>query len=223
MDSRSSISAWIAGLKGGQAEAVQKLWERYSTRLVELARQRLNDVPKHLADEDDIAQSVFSSLWRGAKAGRFDQITNRDELWWLLVAITRQKTVDHMRRETALRRGSGKVRSESAFSEGYDGESYFSLDHLIGEDPTPEFLVALEEQQQRLMNLLRDDGVRRVASARIEGYTVNEIAEELSISTRSVERKLQLIRNRSRQPQIVGLPHLAHRALANLLDELEPP
>jgi DNA-directed RNA polymerase specialized sigma24 family protein len=36
--------------------------------------------------------------------------------------------------------------------------------------------------------------LREIALARVEGYTVQEIAERLEISKRSVERKLDLIR-----------------------------
>lgn len=191
----SSISEWIIGLRDADAEAAQELWNRYADRLVDLARRRLGNAPKRAADEEDIALSVFHSLCRGAESGRFDDIKNRDDLWWLLLAITKQKTVDYMRRETAQKRGGGQVQAESGFSHDDDGSKGFTLDHLVGQEPTPEFLVSLEEQNERLLGRLRDDKLRKIAVSRIEGYTVAEIATDLSISTRSVERKLQLIRS----------------------------
>ena len=195
----SSVSQWIAGLKEGEAEAMQRLWARYSARLTELAQQRLQGAPKRAADEEDIAQSVFHALCRGAVAGRLENISNRDELWWLLLSITKQKIVDHIRRENAEKRGAGRVRQETELCGPEDEGGTFSLDNLIGEEPTGEFLAILGEEHQRLLHLLRDDRLRKIANARIEGYTNPEIAEELSISTRSVERKLQLIRNRWEQ------------------------
>jgi DNA-directed RNA polymerase specialized sigma24 family protein len=45
-----------------------------------------------------------------------------------------------------------------------------------------------------LLGLLRDDVLRQIALLRIEGYQVEEIAATIGISTRSIERKLQLIR-----------------------------
>src|SRR4051794_28659879 len=92
-----SVSQWIAHLKEGKAEAARQLWERYALRLVEVARKRLGDAPKRLADEEDVAASVFHSVCRGAAAGRFQDINNRDELWWVLLAITKKKVVDHLR------------------------------------------------------------------------------------------------------------------------------
>jgi RNA polymerase sigma factor (sigma-70 family) len=194
--SENSVSAWIAGLKASEADAAQKVWERYAIRLVELARRKLGSAPKGIADEEDIAQSVFRSVCRGAAAGRFENVKNRDDLWWLLLAITKQKVVDHIRRETAQKRGTGRVQSEAALAAHADDSKGFTLDQLVGEEPTPEFLVILDEQNQRLLGLLRDDRLRQIAISRIEGYTVPEIAAELAVSTRSIERKLQLIRSK---------------------------
>jgi RNA polymerase sigma factor (sigma-70 family) len=189
-----SVSQWIAHLKEGKADAAQRLWERYAMQLVDLARRRLNDAPKRIADEEDIAASVFHSLCRGAAAGRFQDVKNRDELWWLLLAITKQKVADHIRRETAQKRGGGRIQSETALSGQPDDSHGFTLDKLMSDEPSPEFIVELQEQNDRLLGLLRDDNLRHIALSRIEGFTVPEIASDLRVSTRSIERKLQLIR-----------------------------
>lgn len=191
---QASVSAWIAGLKGSELEAAQKLWERYATQLVELARRKLGQAPRGIADEEDIAQSVFQSVWRGAAAGRLENVKSRDDLWWLLLAITKQKVVDHIRRETSLKRGSGRVHSETATAVQTQAGQKFSLDQLVSELPTPEFIAILNEQNFRLLGNLRDDQLRQIAIARLEGYSVGEIASQLAVSTRSIERKLHLIR-----------------------------
>ncbi len=195
-DSQShSVSRWIDGLKGGDAQAAQQLWEHYYVRLTELARQRLRGVPNVAADEEDIAQSVFHALYRGAEAGRLSKVNGRDDLWWILLTITRHKAVDHIRREIAEKRGGGQVHNEVDLRGDASDSQAFSLDNLIGDEPTPEFLVIMDEQHRHLLGLLRDDRLRKIANARIEGYTNAEIASDLSVSTRSVERKLQLIRS----------------------------
>src|SRR5689334_16149018 len=99
-----SISEWLGRLKSGEAVAAQKLWDRYSAKLIRLAKQRLAKTPPGISNEDDLALSVFGSIFRGAAAGRFEEITTRDELWWLLLAITKQKVVNYVRRESALKR-----------------------------------------------------------------------------------------------------------------------
>lgn len=194
MSAAQSVSHWIAQLKEGHQDAVQCLWERYAGKLVEHARRRLKNAPKRAADEDDIVVGVFHSLCRGAAAGRFENVKNRDDLWWLLLAITKQKVVDHVRHETAQKRGAGWERLASNANGGADGSYIDALEQLIGDEPSPDFAVMLAEQHQRMLDLLRDDCLRQIANARIEGLTTSEIAEELKLSTRSVERKLQLIR-----------------------------
>jgi RNA polymerase sigma factor (sigma-70 family) len=196
--SSQSVSYWIAHLKNGNLDAVQQLWNRYAERLVNVAQQRLRHAPKHLADEEDVAASVFQSLCRGAVAGRFQDVKDRDDLWWLLLSITKQKAVNHIRRETAQKRGSRQTHAESDL----DGEREiggFSLDQLMGDEPTPDFLAMLDEQFERLMNLLRDDTLRSIALLRIEGYTMQEVADLMGTALRTVERKAQLIRTRWQQ------------------------
>jgi DNA-directed RNA polymerase specialized sigma24 family protein len=194
MSTDQSVSQWISHLKEGNADAAQCLWERYAMQLMELARRRLKDAPKRVADEEDVAASVFHSLCRGAAAGRFQRVKNRDDLWWLLLAITKQKVVDQVRRESAQKRGAGRVQLETCLNGNSNDSHRFSLDHLVGAGPTPEFVVMLEEQHSRLLGLLRDDRLRQIASFRIEGYTVPEIADDFHVTTRTIERKLQLIR-----------------------------
>src|SRR3989304_757042 len=138
MSTTPSVSQWISHLKEGNADAAQRLWERYAMRLVELARRRLKDAPQRVADEEDIAASVFHSLCPGAAAGRFQNVKNRDDLWWLLLAITKQKVVDHVRRETAQKRGAGRVQLESGLNGNADDSHGFALDRLVGDEPTPE-------------------------------------------------------------------------------------
>jgi DNA-directed RNA polymerase specialized sigma24 family protein len=126
--------------------------------------------------------------------GRLENVQNRDDLWWLLLAITKRKVVDYIRHETAQKRGAGRILPESELNANVDDSKGFALDQLIGDELTPEFVVMLEEQHNRLLGMLRDDRLRQIAVFRIEGFTVPEIAADLRLSTRSIERKLQLIR-----------------------------
>jgi RNA polymerase sigma factor (sigma-70 family) len=189
--SSNSITREIAALKDGQSDAAHRLWERYFDNLVQLARRRLGTAPRGIADEEDVALSVFHSLCNGAASGRFRRLTDRNDLWVLLLALTKCKAIDLVRRENALKRGGGRVVSVSATGQQ---KSSFDLRELISAEPTPEFALLLEEEHQRLLELLQDDKLRKVAMLRIEGYSNTEIAEDLGVSRRAVERKLHLVR-----------------------------
>jgi hypothetical protein len=63
----NSVSQWIANLQLGDADAVQRLWDRYFEELVKFARERLGASPRQARDEEDVALSVFDSFCRGAE------------------------------------------------------------------------------------------------------------------------------------------------------------
>jgi RNA polymerase sigma factor (sigma-70 family) len=195
-DTTESISDWLRQLKAGEAEAAQKLWDRYSAELVRVARQRLGSSPRGAGDEEDVALSVFRSIFRGAAEGRFDHISNRDELWWLLLSIAKRKAVDHIRRETAQKRHIPRVKTGFEYAAGTPAALQISLSELVSATPAPDFLVALEEQYLRLLDMLRNDQLREISVLRIEGYTVEEIAARIGIGRRAIERKLKLIRSK---------------------------
>ena len=50
-------------------------------------------------------------------------------------------------------------------------------------------------ETKELLNQLDDDTLKLVARRRLEGFTNNEIAEELGCVPRTVERKLERIRS----------------------------
>jgi DNA-directed RNA polymerase specialized sigma24 family protein len=65
---------------------------------------------------------------------------------------------------------------------------------LLGREPAPELAVQLAEDFRRLTEALSTHSLRTVALMRLEGHTTSEIGRRLAISSRSVERKLHLIR-----------------------------
>lgn len=190
--SAGSVSGWIAGLKQGDPGAPERLWDRYCDRLVVLARRRLGSSPRRVADEEDVALTVFHSLCRRAAQGRFAGLKNREDLWALLVGITRQKVIDQRRHELRQKRGGGQVREASAIRG--NGDEEFALDQVVADDPTPVSLAIMVEEHQRLLNALPDAICRQIALGKLDGVLNAELAERLGISLRSVERKLEFIR-----------------------------
>ena len=189
-----SVSHLIAQLKDGEQISIQQLWGlqrpigKSRAPKTEWCAGRKLPMKKILAE-------CFLSFYRGATAGRLENVLNRDDLWWLLIGITKQKTSNLIRYETALKRGGGKLVDEAAIQNNLQGNLGFDLELFASEQLSPDFIVALEDQGRFLLELLRDDQLRFIATARIEGYSVLEIADKLKITTRSIERKLQLIRN----------------------------
>jgi RNA polymerase sigma factor (sigma-70 family) len=191
MSSSGSVSGWIAQLREGDQEAAQQLWERYFRRLVGLARGQLANGPKRMADEEDVALSAFASFCRRLEEGYFPRLTDRDELWSLLVTITQRKALALRKREHRQKRGGGHVRGDSALllAEGAHGWA-----EVLSREPTPAFAAEMADQYRRLLGLLDSDEQRRIVQWKLEGYTNAEIAERLGCVVVTVERRLRLIR-----------------------------
>lgn len=186
MSSSNSVTTWIGALKAGNAEAASWLWAQYFARLVELARDRLRGLSRRASDEEDVALSAFHSFWQALGEGRYARLDNRDDLWQLLVMHTARKAVDQRRFQQRKKRGGA--------SSGLQGEAAeVALQTVVGQEPDPQFAALVVEEYQRLLALLEED-IRPVALRKLEGYTNEEIAAQLEVSLRTVERKLSVIR-----------------------------
>jgi len=195
MSSSESVSEWLQNLKQRDSYAAQCLWQRYVERLIRLAHRKLGNAARRVADEEDVVVAAFASFCRGAEAGRFSKLDDRDDLWQVLVVLTERKAIDQMRREQAAKRGAGDVRGESVFAgDELDDASVAGLAQVVDGEPNPEFAARVTEQLERLLASLGDDTRRRIALARMEGYTNEEIAQLTGTSLRTVERRLSLIR-----------------------------
>jgi RNA polymerase sigma factor (sigma-70 family) len=185
-----SISVWIKQLKDGDAEAAQRLWNRYYERLINLARKKLQDSPRRASDEEDVVQSAFKSFCLRAQAGLFPDLRDRESLWPLLVVMTARKAANQRKHERRAKRGSGAVRTAS--DQGQDDADYFA--QIIAQEPSPEDGAVFFAELERFMDSLDDPTHRVIVLWKLEERTHVEIARHLDCSLTSVERKVRLIR-----------------------------
>lgn len=185
----NSIVQCIDLLRCGDHGAAERLWQRYIQRLVGLARTKIGGGPRRAADEEDVALSAFDSFCRRAGRGQFPRLSDGDDLWQVLVVITERKAIDLMRREGRKSRGEGKVKSLSDDAAGGP-----SAADVVDRGPTPEFAAQAADEFRRLIGLLSDDSLKKVALWKMEGDTNRQIAERLGCIEQTVERKLRSIR-----------------------------
>jgi DNA-directed RNA polymerase specialized sigma24 family protein len=190
MSAEESVSQWLGRLQQGEREAAEKLWGRYFRRLVGLARQKLEGLPRRAADEEDVALSAFHSFCRGAEKGQFPRLTSRDNLWLLLVTITVRKAQRLARHEGRQKRGGYHVLDQSVL-----GSDELGLGELLSTAPSPEFAAQVAEEYRALLARLPQGDLPAVAQWKMEGFSNEEIAANLGCALRSVERKLRVIRS----------------------------
>jgi DNA-directed RNA polymerase specialized sigma24 family protein len=142
-----------------------------------------------------VALSAFDSFCRGAQAGRFPQLHDRNNLWPLLTIITARKALDLVHHNRRQKRGGGHVRGESALLGLPTGSAVGAgIEQVVGAEPTPAFAAEVAEECQRLLNHLGEDALRTIAVLKLEAYTDKQVAARLGCGVRTVERKLERIR-----------------------------
>ena len=187
----ASVSEWVQALRVEADESsARKLCDRYFKGLVEVAARRL---PKHRRrdfDEEDVALSAFHSFCQGVQGGRFDELSNRNDLWALLTTLTARKAAHRMRAAMAEKRGEGRIAGESVF-ENMPGQG---IDAAAASNLGPAFIAEVGEQSKLLIDALTDDTLVELALLKVSGHSNEEVAQRLSCGVRTVERRLRLIR-----------------------------
>lgn len=194
------VTVWIAQLHGCDEVAAKKIWDAYFPQLARLARDRLGRLPTRAADEEDVALSAMNSFFRGFEAGRF-KLDDRNDLWKLLATITIRKVTAQRRRALAAKRGGGQVRGESVFQQpGKEGERLAGLaEILMDENRMPELADDVAHMCRDLLDQLGDERLKRTAILKMEGYTNQEIADQLGCSVPRAKQLLARIRDKWRR------------------------
>lgn len=190
-ESSEEITGLIRRVQSGRDEgAVEQLWNAYYHRLVEASKRYLGDLPKRVADEEDVALSGLDSFFRAAETGQLAGVGSRDELWRVLLTITVRKANRHKERAMAQKRGGGGIaRGESGFFPGR-GSDPTSLPGI----PDSRMAANLVAECRERISSLPDDTLKKICVLRLKGWTVEDIAEELSVALSTIKRKVRRIR-----------------------------
>lgn len=179
MSTEHSVTGWIAALKGGDEGAIEALVQRYNEKLIRYAgsvyRTRFDGVSRAVEDEEDAAQSALRVFWLKASSFR---ITDRNDLWKLLMTITIRKVFKQ--RQRALSRGS---RNQLDLEDIDDFVTYLS---------DPEAAAELKDICAVAMDVLKPD-LSRVAQMWLDDMPRAEMAAALGVSESAVYHRLQAI------------------------------
>ncbi len=181
---KSSISQLFSGLARGDERAQEKICEAFLRRIIGFVRRKLG-----IEDAEDVALAVLRSFLSAVQQDRFPHLSDRDALWSILAAIAAQKIVDEYRRQGAEKRG-GKRKDGAATAES-DGEV---LERLAIDHTDPLLEVTMQDLLDYLLQLLPDDRSRSIIRLRFAGESVPNIATQLGVSRRTVERDISMAR-----------------------------
>jgi DNA-directed RNA polymerase specialized sigma24 family protein len=190
--SRGSITQWIEELRNHDSDATRKIWNRFVERLVRVANRKLRNSNCRITDGEMVAADAFHDFFERSPA-EFAKLVNRNDLWQILVVITERRAIDAIRKESSQRRGGGKIIQEVAFGGVVEGRLE-GVSSLVGPANPPDIELMLIEAFDERLASLDSDLMRQIAIDKMHGMKNIEIAESRSISLRSVERKLAMIR-----------------------------
>ncbi|MCR9294274.1 MAG: ECF-type sigma factor [bacterium] len=187
--SENSVTMMLAQLKGGDEAAAREIWHRFFDRVTSLAHKKLGALPKRVLDEEDIALSAMNALYCGVRDGRFSKLHDRDDLWQILCMLTARKAASAWRKQK-----SARLVGESVMAGLSEQElDALGLQQIADCNPDSDYLDGLNHQCRELLEGM-DERLTRVATLRLQGYSNQEIADDIGRSVKSVERYLQTIR-----------------------------
>ncbi len=178
--------------QSGDEKAAEQLFSRYMRRLMAFANSRLSAKMARRIDPEDVVQSAYRSFFKHAKDGRY-VIENSGDLWRLLVVITLNKVRQKVEFHSAGKRG---INLEQSIKR--DGSLAHLAPQALHREPTPQEELGLMEEIDLLTEGM-DDLQRQIVQLRLQGYRIEEIADEVSRSERTVRRVMDKVKARLQQ------------------------
>ena len=168
----------MEALGRGDIQALERLYDRYSTLVFSVSLRVLHD--PQLAE--DVVQEVFLRLWR--QPASFDPARGRFISW--LMSVTRNRALDE------LRRVSRRSRSEDA-----EEDDSSPLDALATTDRMDDPALGVELQEQRdavrtAMTRLPPEQRRAIELAYFSGLTQAEISDVTGDPLGTVKTRIRL-------------------------------
>ncbi|HHK42059.1 MAG TPA: sigma-70 family RNA polymerase sigma factor [Planctomycetaceae bacterium] len=191
MDVTDSAVGLFHGMAEEPEEAADQFWRRCQGLLRRRAARWLRRWRIRGVDVDDLAASAFYLVWRRRCAGAFASIDSAERLRGLLLKVIDYKVFQQLRHQKRRKRGGGKeLREQSAFAGR--PSSLGGLDGVQDRSPQelPEETLLLIDSLDFLLERA-DEQMRQIVRMRIEGRSLEEIAEAAGCCVSTVVRKLR--------------------------------
>jgi len=175
----------------------QLVFERFSRRLIGLARVHLDARLQHKFDPEDVVQSAYKSFLLRYGDGAL-AAEGWEGLWGLLTLITIRKCADRVRYYQADCRNLN--RETGASSRATDSGAWLEA---AGREPTPDEAAVLAETVEALLRQLNGDE-RTIVELSLQGYSTQEISQQLGRAERSVRRLRERVRKQLQLQEAEG-------------------
>ena len=185
MEERNAHQAWNSSALDQIGDLQSDMFEsetvsRFANQLISQAKSNLPKYLRSRIDPEDVVQSVFQSFFLRHREKPFDFSTAND-VWRLLSAMTYKKVCNkirfHNRHLRDVRREGGDAEFIAVNENQATGSAITIMFELF-----QAILIRIPPKHQEILALRMDE------------HTIEEIAELVQVSTRTVDRALSNIR-----------------------------
>ena len=182
------FAALLDRARGGDSAAVAGLLGAFEADVRLMVRARLPRAMRSQFDSLDFVQAVWQSVF--ARGHRLAEFANPGHFRGYLAGVARNKVFAEYRRGTTRKFDLGREEPLYFRKGGHDTPR-----DLPGADPSPSQVAQADECLVRLLDAPSAEEAEMVR-LRSEGRTIDEIAESVGRSERSVRRAIQAARGR---------------------------
>jgi RNA polymerase sigma factor (sigma-70 family) len=173
------VQVVVDGNRPEREEALGLIWLQIYPWVCFLANRRLREAKLGpVVDEEDVAQEACVRLIESLRSGKLVNQTEEGIYAYLSTTVARI-IVDYHRRYSAQRRGGAHLVANLSDE----------LREIADTTVSPLGAIVLNEMLDNL-----PEELRHIAIFRMMGYTNKEIAHDLDLTLRTVERRLEEIR-----------------------------
>jgi len=178
MANEDSFRDLVRRARAGDPVAARELVDQYAPHIRRVVRIRLTDTSiRRVMDSMDVCQSVLANFFVRMAVGQFD-LDDPQDLIRLLVRMTQNKILDHVRRQQADRRDRRREVTGNAEA----------LEALAESDSSPSQKMANKELLELVHRSLSTEE-RYLAEQRALGREWHDLAKELGKSPESLRKQ----------------------------------
>lgn len=188
MGEGAEFQTLLTGFRAGDQLAAEELCRRYGPVIRAAVRRHLHERLRTQFDSLDFVQDVWVSLLT-TPPGRYTFETPR-VLLAFLTRVARDKVIDAARRHAEARIGDGLREPATPDRDGA------AVDELPSPAPTPDHWAIAGERWEQILGRVPPH-FRPIVERLREGYTYDQIARMVGVSTRTIKRIVRTLKEQA--------------------------